>query len=235
MFCTAVEHARHGAWCITVVLSGIACTRAPAPSVTLPYQQSFAEMLGPEWTASNGGWRVVDGRLFNDGAHNVPLWLGAALPHDVTVSFAAESKSDAVDLKFEIFADGLHHASGYVVILAGWHNSRSIIGRLDEHGPERSPAQEETLRREVATNPDRARARHAKRRDRVSRTTPQEPHRIYHVRCERRGHELTLLIDDALYLSYFDPAPLSGAGHDRFAFNNWASEVYFDDLHIEPL
>ena len=36
-------------------------------------------------------------------------------------------------------------------------------------------------------------------------------------------------------LTFYDPAPLAGPGHDRFAFNNWASRAYFDDLAIEPL
>ena len=36
-------------------------------------------------------------------------------------------------------------------------------------------------------------------------------------------------------MAYFDPSPLGGHGHDRFAFNNWASQVYFDNLKIEAL
>ena len=32
-----------------------------------------------------------------------------------------------------------------------------------------------------------------------------------------------------------DPDPLYGAGHDHFAFNNWASDLWFDNLVITPL
>ncbi len=28
---------------------------------------------------------------------------------------------------------------------------------------------------------------------------------------------------------------LSGPGHDHFAFNNWASDLWFDNLRITPL
>ena len=113
------------------MLVGAGCS-APGPRAQIPYRQDFSSpSLGPEWDSRGGGWSVVDGRLFNDGAHNVPLWLSAALPDDVAVSVLAESRSPAVDLKVELFGDGADHASGYVVILSGWNNSKSIIARLD--------------------------------------------------------------------------------------------------------
>ncbi len=208
---------------------------APSPTVEVPYRQDFAASLGPEWSASGGDWRVIDGRLFNRGAHNVPLWLSLALPRDVRIGFTALSKSDAVDIKCELFGDGVRHASGYVAILAGWKNSKSIIARLDEHGPERRSADEARLRAEVAQDPSAAAQRYAEAREIVARRQPMEAGRTYRLRLERQGAELRFYVDDQLHLSYFDPAPLAGRGHDRFAFNNWASEVYFDDLVIEPL
>jgi hypothetical protein len=36
-------------------------------------------------------------------------------------------------------------------------------------------------------------------------------------------------------LDFYDPEPLRGEGHDRFAFNNWESQLYFDNLRIRPL
>jgi hypothetical protein len=32
-----------------------------------------------------------------------------------------------------------------------------------------------------------------------------------------------------------DDAPLRGAGHDHFAFNNWEAPVFFDNLRITAL
>jgi len=220
-----------------VVLSLVAAGCSdPAPLAEVPYRNDFsAPALGKEWRARGGDWRIVDGRLFNDGAHNVPLWLSAALPRDVRVTFTAESLSPAVDLKFEIFGDGEHHQSGYVVILSGWNNTKSIIARLDEHGPVRTPQQTETLRKEVEASPERAVRSYADRRETVERLHRGQPNKHYRFRFERRGPLLQLYIDDQLHLEYYDPSPLAGPGHDRFAFNNWASKVLFDDLEIVGL
>ena len=212
-----------------------ACSQTP-PVATIPYEQDFSTAkLGPEWSSADGGWKVVGGRLFNDGAHNVPLWLSAALPANVRVVFDAESKSDAVDLKFEIFGDGKNHQSGYVVILAGWNNSKSIIARLNEHGRERTGPETAILEQEVVADGEGARTRYLERQEIVARYDREQASRVYHFRFERLGHSLKLFVDDALYLSYFDPSPLAGLGHDHFAFNNWASQVYFDNLRIEAL
>lgn len=140
-----------------------------------------------------------------------------------------------MDLKFEIFGDGQHHQSGYVVILAGWDNSKSIIARLNEHGPERQPDETARLVQEAAADPAAVAAKYADRQEISARYARAEPNRSYHFRFERQGRELRLYIDDELYLSLFDPAPLHGVGHDRFAFNNWASQVSFDNLRIESL
>ena len=53
-------------------------------------------------------------------------------------------------------------------------------------------------------------------------TTDSSPYRV-------------LVVDDEPHIDFFDPSPLSGRGHDRFAFNNWASQVFFDNLVIEAL
>lgn len=213
-----------------------ACTSSSKPLTSVPYRQDFASpSLGPEWSTASRSWQVIDGRLYDDGAHNVPLWLSAALPNDVRVSFVAESKSPAVDLKFEIFGDGRRHSSGYVVILSGWKNTKSIIARLDEHGPVRTSAGTTALEREVATDAAAAAARHADRREIVERSHRGTPNHPYRLRCERRGRELTFYVDDVEHLRFYDPSPLGGPGHDRFAFSNWASEVFFDDLLIEAL
>lgn len=225
---------------LTMLIVVGACQGSGKPQVSIPYRQDFQSgALGPEWSSRAAGWQVVDGRLFNDGARNVPLWLSVPLPNDVRVSMDVESKSDAVDLKFEIFGDGTHHESGYIVILAGWSNSRSIIARLAEHGERhdgvRTAAVNQSLRDEVTQDAAAAAERHRVRRDLVQRSARLQPNRTYKLRFEKQGHDLRFFVDDALHLEYFDPSPLGGRGHDRFAFNNWASLAYFDNLKIEAL
>ena len=44
-------------------------------------------------------------------------------------------------------------------------------------------------------------------------------------------------IDDMArpFLEYNDPQPLELAGHEYFAFNNWETDTWFDNLVITPL
>lgn len=213
-----------------LVLAG--CNGVTKPVATIPYTQHFDGPLGPEWFSPSGGWSVVDGRLYNAGAHNVPFWLSADLPKDVRISFTAQPMSDDVDFKFEAFGDGEHHESGYSVIIGGWHNTTELIGRFGEHAPKRTDADDASVRAQVADNAKRAETVNKKRRDSVSRKIQLEPRKVYNVVFVKKGNVLELYLNGELQLSYFDPSPLYGPGHDRFAFANWASSIYFDDLEI---
>ncbi|KPK14772.1 MAG: hypothetical protein AMJ62_11710, partial [Myxococcales bacterium SG8_38] len=117
-------------------------------------------------------------------------------------------------IKLEIFGDGASHSTGdryeatsYVVIFGGWNNSLNVLARMDEHGADR------------ITGPPR--------KVQVGRT--------YHFRIERIDGTLTVWVDDELLLRMEDSEPLRGRGHDHFAFNNWQSDVWFDNLRITPL
>ncbi|HZZ84879.1 MAG TPA: hypothetical protein VFE30_10105 [Anaeromyxobacteraceae bacterium] len=188
--------------------------RGPAPAtLTGPrFEDRFERSrLGPGWHTTGGHWRIVRGELFAPGPKNNPLWLELALPREVAIEFDARSETGtgdrAGDIKFEVFGDGRDHASGYVCVFGGWGNQLSAIARLDEHGQDRK-----------------------ERRDRkvvIGRT--------YHMRVERRGNALRWLVDGAPFLSFDDPAPLSGAGHDRFGFSGWEADTFFDNLRIAPL
>jgi hypothetical protein len=168
--------------------------------------------IGPDWhDTSSGRYSIVNGRLRAKGAHNKPLWLKRKLPRDARVEFTACSMSPAVDIKVEIFGDGRafarrasYTATSYVLILGGWNNSRSIIARMDEHGD-----------------------------DRVVRTSPEgEPGRTYAFSITRKGGVLTWSLGGKPFLETNDAEPLAGAGHEHFAFNDWESEVFFDDLAV---
>jgi hypothetical protein len=94
-----------------------------------------------------------------------------------------------------------------VLVFGGWGNAISVIARQDEHGADR-----------------------VERRDRKV-----EIGRTYRMRVERRGTTLRWLVDGEPFLSFDDPRPLEGPGHDRFAFSSWDADLVFDDLRIEPL
>ena len=220
--------------CLIVAIG--ACSQAAPPLVTVPYTQSFdGPSLPAEWHSPSGGWSVVAGRLYNAGAHNVPLWLSASLPRDARVSFDVESLSPEVDFKFEIYGDGEQHESGYSVIMGGWKNTTTLIARRGEHAPRRIDSDDAALRAQVAQDKVRAATINKNRKDAVAKMEQLEPNRVYHVVFEKRGNELTLSIDGEVHLTYFDPSPLGGPGADRFAFANWASRLYFDNLAITPL
>ncbi len=148
------------------------------------------------------------------GAKNHPLWLLRSLPRDVRIEFDARSESIEGDIKVEIFGDGASYANGdsytatsYVIIFGGWNNSRNVLARMDEHGRDR-----------VVGEPRKV-----------------EPARVYRFRIERIDSALTVWVDDALLLQMDDSEPLKGRGHDHFGFNNWQSELFFDNLKVTPL
>jgi len=187
--------------------------RDPDLSVVGPrFSDGFQrERIGPDWWSAGGHWQIRDGELWSPGVRNNPLWLRMRLPRDAAVEFDARSETGsgprAGDIKFEIFGDGRAHASGYVLVLGGWGNQVSAIARQDEHGGDRR-----------------------ERRDRKV-----EPGRTYHMRVERKGTTLRWLVDGEPFLSFEDPRPLEGPGHDRFGFSSWDADLFFDNLRIEPL
>jgi hypothetical protein len=94
-------------------------------------------------------------------------------------------------------------------VFGGWKNSKSIIARMDEHGDEM-----------------------------VARTTPRVVARQrYHWRIIRRRDTIEWFIDDMNrpFLTYKDPKPLAGVGHEYFAYNNWEADTWFDNLLIKRL
>ena len=197
---------------LVFALSVLACSLfvscAPATSTSVPFYDNFDRLdLGENWLDNmSGGWEIKDRRLHNSGANNSPLWLKLKLPENVVIEFDAFTDPRICDIKCEAFADGRTHATGYIFLMGGWKNTISAIARLDEHQP-----------------------------DRIQRRSDCVAGKPQHWRIERRGKLITWYVNDNLYLQYNDPKPLTGRGHDRFAFNNWQSEVYFDNLNVRAL
>ncbi|HOX46862.1 MAG TPA: hypothetical protein PK668_24910 [Myxococcota bacterium] len=198
---------RKGWWLLAAALSLAGCKEGEARLAALPFQDSFERAeLGPDWRAEPG-WSVKDGQVYSAGTRNRALWLQAALPRDAVIELTARSESPAGDIKFEAWGDGQNHASGYVFIFGGWRNSISAIARLDEHGADRQE---------------------------VNRPNQVRMGQHYRMKVVRQGEVIRWYVDDKLLLDFYDSAPLHGQGHDRFAFNDWEAQLYFDDLRIRP-
>jgi len=170
--------------------------------------------IGALWRNTGGPYQLVDGQLKIRGARNKPLWLRRTLPRDVSIEFDVRSESPEGDIKVEVYGDGVskanadsYNATSYVIIFGGWSNSLNVIARMDEHADDRVVGP----RRKV-----------------------EQGHK-YRMKIERKGDTISSWADGQLLAKMKDPHPLWGAGHDHFAINNWATELWFDNLKITPL
>lgn len=199
---------------------------APAPLITSAFEDDFQrEELGDDYVATSDAWTLRVGRLCVRNAKNQPVWLRRRLPVNARIEFDASSSSPDGDIKAELWADGrsaasgvsYNDATGYLVILGGWRNQFHVLARLDEHAPDRPE-----VRVDPSGNDLRAR--------------PVAPHHTYHFKIERRdGRTLRWFVDDIEVISFTDPQPLKGSGHEYFGFNDWQTPVCFDNLKITPL
>lgn len=190
--------------------------RIKDPMLDAPFRDDFDRAeLGPSWNLTAPEYHISAGKLTVAKAYNHPIWLRKRLPHDVVIDVDAVSRSPAGDIKAELFGDGEsfdpdkggYISTGYVLIFGGWHNSLSVICRNNEHDD----------------------GRKAERRD-----IHVVPGRTYHWTVSRRGATIDWKIDGQPFLSWSDPTPLDGRGHEYLAFNDWESEVSFDNLEVRP-
>jgi hypothetical protein len=199
---------------IAPALSG--CKVKDPPPITAQWTDDFGRTgIGSNYYKTGGGYEIEDGALSAQGSYNYPLWLRKKLPRDAVIELDAWSNTPDGDIKVEIFGDGVSHArdkgqytsSGYVLIMGGWGNSKSLIARGNEHG-----------------------------KDLVERTTPKvQTGKRYHWKIQRKDGRIDWWIDGEPFLSYEDDDPLRGNGNDYFGFNNWESDSWFDNLVITPL
>ena len=186
-------------------MSLASCSRPQEPLAPVPFTDSFERgELGPNWVG-DAAWRIQDGGVFSAGTQNRPLWLKARLPDDAVIELEVKSDSPAGDIKFEIYGDGVNHASGYILIFGGWNNTISCIARLDEHGADRQELAQPGLVKLGQT---------------------------FRMKVVRQDKVLKWYLDGKLFMDYYDSDPLRGPGHDRLAFNSWASKLSFDNLSI---
>jgi hypothetical protein len=200
---------------VAVLIAGAGC-RVKEEAITGTFSDTFDRPeLGATWRDTGGGYRIAEGELVAGGAYNHPAWLRKRLPRDVSIELDATSRSPAGDIKIELFGDGesfdpdrgAYVSTGYMLIFGGWNNSLSVICRNNEHDDGRKAARTD---RRVETG------------------------RRYHWSVVRKGGTIDWKIDGAPFLSWTDPDPLAGPGHEYLAVNDWEAEVRFDNLVIRP-
>ncbi len=210
--------------------SGSAGPATPGPELdpllTTPFTDHFERIeVGPSWTSTGGTWRIENGQLCVEHARNHPIWLRRKLPTNARVEFDALSTSPEGDLKAEFWGDGRSaadaisytDATSYLTIFGGWKNHFHVLARINEHAPDRPE-----VRLDDQTDDPREK--------RVV------PNRSYHFKVVRDdGHTVHWYVDDLPILSYPDPQPLLGPGHDHFGFNDWDVKACFDNLSVTPL
>lgn len=205
----------------------------PADLLKAPFEDSFerasgpdASDPGPDWAATAPNiWKIEGGRLCGERAHNHGIWLKRSLPTNAHIEFDAVSESTDGDLKAEFWGDGRSYATAlsytnatsYLTIFGGWHNKFHVLARINEHGNDR---------KEITVDP----------RSDDPRERPVVAGQMYHFKVERAdGKTIRWWIDGNEMLSYPDPAPLYGLGHDHFGFNDWEVKVCFDNVRVAPL
>jgi len=196
------------------------------PLLTTPFTDRFdRDTVGADFTSTGGSWRIEGGRLCVERARNHGIWLRRRLPTNARIEFDAMSSSPEGDLKAELWGDGrsaadsvsYNDATSYLTIFGGWKNSFHVLARIDEHAPDRPQIQ-------LDDSSDDLRAHKV------------VPGRSYHFKVVRDdGRTVRWLVDDLEILTYPDPKPLTGQGHDHFGFNDWDVHACFDNLVITPL
>ena len=202
---------------------GAACKQsddhgAEPPAIAAAWTDDFERPdLGGDWRPTAEAYQLVNGALSARGARNRPMWLRRALPRDAVIELDVWSNTPDGDIKVELYGDGRSYdpdggaytSTGYVAVMGGWNNSKSILARESEHG------------KQV-----------------VARTEPRvEQGKRYHWKLVRRGGRIEWFVGDMTspFLTLGDDAPLDGPGHQYFAIGNWQSDSWFDNIRIAPL
>lgn len=159
------------------------------------------------WTPTGNLWSAEGGQVVGRRVHNNTLWRREPIPPNVRIEWEAKA-SKGGDIRVEVFGDGEHHESGYLLAYHAWGGAAHVLGRLDEHGADRVTAP-------VAS--------------------PLDPDHTYKMAVVRTDASLRWFVDGELLLELVDERPLTGQGHDRFGLGGWSGEVRFDNVRIYTL
>ena len=140
------------------------------------------------------------------------------LPRDVRVELDARSESDGGRYQGRALwrrslvrqGEIATEATSYVIIFGGWNNTMNVLARMDEHGADRIVE---------------------------DRPAEVEPGRTYHFRDRATSGGIADGVGGwSGSAANGGPGPaLLGRGHDHFGFNNWQSDLWFDNLRVTPL
>ena len=179
---------------------------------TLVFEDQFERSdVGEQWLVKHAGeWTIDNGALkatiiAEEATRNQGVWLNKPLPDKVRVVFQSRSLSKVGDTKCEIFATEAKHEAGYSVIFGGWSNTINTITRRGEHEPQRVVQSE-----------------HQK----------VEQGRTYTWTVVRNDHVVRWYIDGKFMIAYDDPSAVRG---HFFGFNNWATDLRFDNVQVYAL
>ncbi|MBN2725080.1 MAG: hypothetical protein JXR95_13520 [Deltaproteobacteria bacterium] len=168
------------------------------------------------WFDTIGRYLIIKGELNITGAYNHPLWLKKRIGPNVDIEFDAKSNTADGDVKIELFGDGksfahnkgAYVATGYVFCLGGWKNTKTFIARRFEHAKNLLHTRKVLAKKGV--------------------------YQHWKISSTLKDGTLTLswYIDGVHVLTLKDSASLYKSGNEYFAFSNWASDSWFDNLKI---
>jgi hypothetical protein len=202
-----------------VFASATGCKQPDPPAITERFVDDFnRDQIGANYLATADVYRIKDGALNVSNGFNHPLWLRKKLPRDAVIELDVMSNSPAGDIKIEAWGDGesfatdkvgAYTSSGYDFIHGGWNNSKSILTRMEEHGHNLN----ERVEPKVVVG------------------------KKYHWKIVKKGGHIEWFVDDMStpFLTFDDPKPLEGPGHEYLGFDDWQSDLTFDNLSITPL
>ena len=215
-------------------------------TTSVPFVDDFNRAdVGPNYWNTGGFWTISNGELKSAAVKNNPDWLQAALPDNVAIEFDTRAGTAEADIRFEVFGDGFNHDSGYTFLFGAYNNQVTAIARLNERGPGftpegvgmggKEPEEMALANRSLAElqnngtlGPD-SDFRIERRNVRV------EPGHMYHMRIEGKDDTVRWYIDNQLVLELKDKYRLKGKDHNRLGLSSWDSDVFYDNLSVQPL
>ncbi len=204
---------------LSLLLVPVGCARKPAGKATqvagltggtLVFSDDFERAEpGPSWKLESSTWRIDGGWLRDTGAQNAGAWLLEDLPERVRIEFKVRSELPAQGgFRGDIKCEVFATEPAHeagYVLIFG--GWENTINTIARLDEHGEDRLEEHNRRVVAG-------------------------RTYQWAIVRTDGTLHWFLDGAPFMKYEDRRPVEGR---YFGFNNWASDLYFDELRIYEL